>query len=400
MAQYTYKVELETNTGFILDTDKLDTGTLGYLLQDVTQYVRSVSTRRGKSTLQGKFTAGQMTVVFDNRSRAFDPKYTSSPYNGSIVPRRRIIFSMGDASAPGAVVPQFTGWIDDWNLSYDVSGDSTSTAQCSDAFTILANQNVNLTGLTAETSSVRITRVLNASSVQWPSDKTQIGFGTFQIGTATYNGNALDYMQQVSDSEAAYLFINSYGEVTFSTWNYLAIASSYGSPDASFSTTPGTALPINALEVLYGTEELVNNATVSGSAGTVTVQDTTSQQTYRIASESYPSLVSSVGEMTTLGNFYITNYANPKYRISQLEVSADNPIIKSFAGPLLNGLFGFFSLDIGNVVSVEWTPNSIGSAITQKSFITGIDIDATPESCTYRFAISGEDTRDAYVSPF
>jgi hypothetical protein len=399
MAQYTYKVELETNTGFILDTDKLDTGTLGYLLQDVTQYVRSVSTRRGKSTLQGKFTAGQMTVVFDNRSRAFDPKYTSSPYNGSIVPRRRIIFSMGDASNPGAVVQQFTGWIDDWNLSYDVSGESTSTAQCSDAFTILANQNVNLTGLTAESSSVRITRVLNASSVQWPSDKTQIGAGAFQIGTATYNGNALDYMQSVSDSEAAYLFINSYGELTYMGWNSLAFFSSQ-SPDASFSTTPGTALPINALEVVYGTEELVNNATVSGAAGTVTVQDTTSQQTYRIASESYPSLVSTVGEMTTLGNFYITNYANPKYRISQLEVSADNPVIKSFAGPLLNGLFGFFFLDIGNVVSVEWTPNSIGSAITQKSFITGIDIDATPESCTYRFAISGEDTRDAYVSLF
>lgn len=398
MAQYTYKVELETNTGFILDTDKLDTGTLGYLLQDVTQYVRSISTRRGKSTLQGKFTAGQMTVVFDNRSRAFDPKYTSSPYNGSIVPRRRIIFSMGDASNPGAVVPQFTGWIDDWNLSYDVSGDSTSTAQCSDAFTTLANQNVNLTGLTAETSSVRITRVLNASSVQWPSDKTQIGFGTFTIGTASYNGNALDYMQQVADSEAGYLFINSYGEVTFSTWNYLAFAANIS--DASFSTTPGTALPINALEVLYGTEELVNNATVTGAAGTVTVQDTTSQQTYRIASESYPSLVSTVGEMTTLANFYITNYANPKYRISQLEVSADNPVIKSFAGPALNGLFGFFWLDIGNVVSVEWTPNGIGSAITQKSFITGIDIDATPESCTYRFSISGEDIRDAYVSLF
>ncbi|NBW20139.1 MAG: hypothetical protein EBR82_70440, partial [Caulobacteraceae bacterium] len=67
MAQYTYKVELETNTGFILDTDVLDTGVLGYLLQDVTQYVRSVRTQKGKSTLQGKFTPGQMTVVFDNR---------------------------------------------------------------------------------------------------------------------------------------------------------------------------------------------------------------------------------------------------------------------------------------------------------------------------------------------
>jgi hypothetical protein len=398
MAQYTYKVELETNTGFILDTDKLDTGTLGYLLQDVTQYVRSVSTRRGKSTLQAKFTAGQMTVVFDNRSRAFDPKYTSSPYYGSIVPRRRIIFSIQDNPATYVYSPQFTGWIDDWNLSYDVSGDSTSTAQCSDAFTILANQNVSLTTPPAELSGDRMRRVLSTSGVLWPAELVYNLPGTFTVGTASYSGNALDYLQSVSDSEAGIFYISNTGFVEFFDWNTLADLVTNTTQDIKFSDTPGTAsMPFHELEIQYGTEELVNNVTVTSAAGTVTVQDTTSQQTYRIASESYPVLTSNLTQITTLANFYITNYANPRYRVSKLKVSLDDSRLLNYLetwGGIPYGWRALIFQDLGYYLSITWTPNNIGTAITQRASIIGIDIDATPESCTFTYSIAGEDTRD------
>jgi hypothetical protein len=397
MAQYTYKVELETNTGFILDTDKLDTGVLGYLLQDVTQYVRSVSTRRGKSTLQGKVTAGQMSVVFDNRSRAFDPKYTSSPYNGSIVPRRRIIFSMQDNPATYAYWPQFTGWIDDWNLSYDVSGESTSTAQCSDAFTILANQNVTLTTPPAELSGDRMFRVLSSSGVAWPPELSNYLPGTFTMGTASYSGNALDYVQSVSDSEAGIFYVTKIGYIEFFDWNSLAYQATVTTQDIKFSDSPGTAsMPFHELEIQYGTEELVNNVTVTSAAGTVTAQDTNSQQTYRIASESYPVLTSNLTQMTTLANFYMTNYANPRYRVSKLKVSLDDSRLLGYSETLGGVPYGWRALifqDLGYYLSITWTPNNIGTAITQRASIIGIDIDATPESCTFTYSIAGEDTR-------
>jgi len=397
MAQYTYKVELETNTGFILDTDVLDTGVLGYLLQDVTQYVRSVRTRRGKSTLQGKFTAGQMTVVFDNRSRAFDPKYTSSPYYGSIVPRRRIIFSITNPVS-SINSKKFVGWVDDWNLSYDVSGESTTTAQCSDAFTILANQNVTLTGPTAELSGDRVRRVLNSSGVAWPQENTSIQPGTFTMGTVSYSGNALDYLQNIADSEAGYLYIDCTGTLAYRDWNSLVFTST---PFLEFSSSPGTAaFPIHGLEVQYGTEELVNNVTITSAAGTVTAQDTTSQQTYRIAAESYPVLTSNLTQMTSLANFYITNYANPRYRVSQLTLSLDDPRIKD-VNKVVNdlsytGLDALFQQDLADRCKVTWIPNNIGTAITQSASVIGIDIDATPESCTFTYSIAGEDTR-SYV---
>jgi len=373
----------------------LDTGVLGYLLQDVTQYVRSVRTRRGKSTLQGKFTAGQMTVVFDNRSRAFDPKYTSSPYNGSIVPRRRIIFSI--AFTIGARTygpyPQFTGYVDDWNLSYDLSGDSLCTAQCSDAFTILANQNITLTNPPAEYTSDRMRRVLTSSSVGWSLENC---FGlneqSIVVGTASYTGNALDYLQTISDSEAGYFFVSGDGKIGSLGWNEIVYTSFYQSPSLYFSNSPGSAAyPIHGIEVVYGTEELVNNATVSSYAGTVTAQNTTSQQDYGITSKSYPVLTSTVGQMTTLANFYITNYANPRYRLSQIKLNLDDPVIMKYQGS--TGIFYALIYDIGTLVNVSWIPNGIGSAITQQSLIIGLDIDATPESCTFTYSIAGEDTR-------
>ena len=390
MAQYTYKVLLETNTGFVLDTDVLDTGVLGYVLQDVTSYVRSIRATRGKSTLQGKFTAGQMTVVFDNRSRAFDPKYTSSPYYGSIVPRRRIVFQITN-NADSRTYSQFNGWVDDWNLSYDISGNSTSTAQCSDIFTILSNQNVSLTAPTAELSGDRMRRVLTSSSVALSPEYSSLYPGVFTMGTASYSGNALDYLQNVADSEAGFLFVTSGGLVKFMDWN--ALVSPVVSADLPFSSTPGTAaFPIHGLEVQYGTEELVNNVTITSAAGTVTAQDTTSQQTYRIVSESYPVLTSNVTQMTTLANFYITNYGNPRYRVSQLTLSLDDPRVQQVDKGFV-GLSVLLFADIGSTCSVTWTPNNIGSAITQTAFIIGLDIDATPESCTFTYSIAGEDTR-------
>ena len=390
MAQYTYKVLLETNTGFVLDTDVLDTGVLGYVLQDVTSYVRSIRATRGKSTLQGKFTAGQMTVVFDNRSRAFDPKYTSSPFYGSIVPRRRIVFQITN-NADSRTYTQFNGWVDDWNLSYDISGDSTSTAQCSDIFTILSNQNVSLTAPTAELSGDRMRRVLTSSSVALSPEYYGLYPGVFTMGTASYSGNALDYLQNVADSEAGFLFVTAGGLLKFMDWN--ALVSPVVSPDLPFSSTPGTAaFPIHGLEVQYGTEELVNNVTITSAAGTVTAQDTTSQQTYRIASESYPVLTSNLTQMTTLANFYITNYANPRYRVSQLTLSLDDPRVQQVDKGFV-GLSVLLFADIGSTCSVTWTPNNIGTAITQTAFIIGLDIDATPESCTFTYSIAGEDTR-------
>lgn len=66
---------------------------------DITSFVRSVSFDRGKNESIGNYSAGNCSIVLDNRGREFDPTYASSPYNGSIVPRTQVrIFSPYDDS--------------------------------------------------------------------------------------------------------------------------------------------------------------------------------------------------------------------------------------------------------------------------------------------------------------
>jgi hypothetical protein len=62
----------------VLDNTEYTLG--GTLFYDVSEFVRNVSVRRGKSRQLDRFTAGVASVEFNNNSRAFDPENASSPF--------------------------------------------------------------------------------------------------------------------------------------------------------------------------------------------------------------------------------------------------------------------------------------------------------------------------------
>jgi hypothetical protein len=122
---------------------------------DVSQYVRSVSTQRGRSKELDAFTTGSATVVFDNRSRTFDPDYTAGPYYGSLTPMRPIrikaVYFAGSQAEPiyssglpydieGAYddFPLFSGFVDGWPQEYEPPKNASVSVNCSDAFKLLS----------------------------------------------------------------------------------------------------------------------------------------------------------------------------------------------------------------------------------------------------------------------
>jgi hypothetical protein len=382
-----YQVFLEGTLGFVLDTDLLDTGVLGYLLTDVTDSVKSVSFRRGKSTIIDKFSAGQMTVVFNNNLREFDPN-GGGKYAGAIVPRRKIVFFAGQTLSFTKQWQMFTGYVDDWNFSYDVSGDSEAIASCSDAFTLLSNQQVTLSTPPAELSSDRIRRVLNTSSVAWPDEYFANG-AAFTMSNASYSGDALSYIQSVADSERGYVYVSGFGYLVFQGWNNF----SYAETPLTFSDdiSSGTVIPFTSLETTYGTEQLYNYVTVTGPAGTVTAQDFTSQQTYQIAAENFDVVTAGTAQMQLVADFMVNNYKNPRARVTRVGVSLDNhDLVKAFAN---DGVKAVLQNDIGSTISVSYTPNAIGSAIVSTGYVIGIEMTATPERCDMVFSLSGDESR-------
>ena len=105
---------------------------------DVTSYVRSINTSRGRTDDWQNFDSGNATVVLDNRDRRYDPTYAAGPYYGNLLPRRQIRI---DATTDGGTTYYniFTGFIDGWPVNLTNAGyDSTVTINCYDALGLLA----------------------------------------------------------------------------------------------------------------------------------------------------------------------------------------------------------------------------------------------------------------------
>lgn len=114
---------------------------------DVTNDLRSLSTHRGRSSTLDQHQAGRMSVVLDNRARAYDPTVVAT-----IRPRKRIRFV-----ADGQV--QFDGYVDSWGLEYDKPNESRVIVSATDGFKVLAGAKLP--------SSVYALEVLADNPVAW-----------------------------------------------------------------------------------------------------------------------------------------------------------------------------------------------------------------------------------------
>jgi hypothetical protein len=102
---------------------------------DVTDYVREVSTQRGRNNELDEFSTGTCQITLSNGDRRFDPEYSAGPYFGELTPGRPV--RIRGRYAAGSTLDLFFGFIDDWQQDYDYSFDSTATVSASDAFKVL-----------------------------------------------------------------------------------------------------------------------------------------------------------------------------------------------------------------------------------------------------------------------
>lgn len=353
-------VELEGVIGFTLDDAQkgiLDSTSfpLGNLFYDITSYVTGVSISRGKNRDLDRFSAGTLNVELRNDTRAFDPLYTASPFNGSIVPRRLV-----NVTTDG--VRQFTGIIDDWDLAYKVNGDSTASIKGADAFTVLAQQQVaSGTAVNGQTSGQRVNTVLSQSNIAWPVAKRVIDTGQSILGADVFDGNALEYLQKVETSEQGNLFMSKNGDVVFQSRN---VTPTSAKPVTVFSDN-GSGIPYVDAAVNYGTELLTNQAYVSSAVGTAVANNSVSQGLYETVSLDVSTLVNNTTQLQNLADYIVASHGQPEYRFDKIVVS-------------LNGLtptqkITMLNLELGDLTQIIFTPNKVGSAIVRNGQIIKLD---------------------------
>ncbi len=367
-AENTTFIELDDPVkGILGSTDYVLGGTLFF---DVSDDVVSFSINRGKNRQLDKYGAGNATITLRNEDRKYDPLYADSPYTGQIIPRRQVRITTNNQRV-------YTGSIDDWDLAYDLSGKSTSLAVCTDNMYLLANQSLGSAVNIEQFPGPRINSVLNKNEVDWPADIRNLDTGQseLQADTISEGTNALSYIQQVAQSEPGFFYINRSGVAEF-VGRYRRTTTA----DLTFADD-SSGIPYKALNVIYGSELLYNNITVTQKDGvTVQATDAASEDEYGIlAYEVNDLLMKETSDVVNMATFLAAKYSQPEYRFEQLTVQLDK-LEEADQQKVL-------AADLGEAVQVKFTPNGIGDPIERIAEIIRISHSATTEQHTITFGL-------------
>jgi len=362
----TTTVEIGRVRGFILDDpvagvlDGTDYPLGGLDFVDVSSFVRELSLRRGKNRDLDRFSAGSLSVTLNNQTRYFDPFVAPE-----LDPIPRIPIRMNYSGTT-----QYYGIVDDWNFAYDPGGISYAQVQATDELTKLARQTVLPAGTAVEQfTGERVTNVLDQSTVEWPADKRNIDIGNTTLLPSSFaSQNALEYLQLIEKSEQGQLFIGKTGDLVVRSH-----ADSTPTTDSLVTfADDGTGIDYKQVFVNYGTELMVNRATVTTPATTAIADNSRSQTTYGVIAEEINTLEIGSARAQELADYLVSKYADPEYRFEQLVFD-----ITRLPG---SDVATVMSLDIGAVVLVKFTPNDIGAPIQQFAQIIGIAHEVTADT--------------------
>lgn len=266
----------------------------------------------------------------------------------------------------------FVGYVDDWDLSYEIGGDNTATIKASDGFNLLANQTIPSQTMPIEPTGQRINRLINSQDILWPDDARNIDVGVKFVGTDVANGNnALSYLQEIELSELGQLFVAKNGDLTF-------FDASRNNPNPASSTATfaddGTGIPFTTLEVVYGSEQLTNTLTVDYPTGSATVSNETSIDAYGVTALTVDTLNQNGTDAEYLADYYTTRFGQPQYRVETISVN-----LLSLSDANQTAVLG---LELGDVVTVKFTPE-VAPQIVQYGKVVRINTNITDGAKRY-----------------
>ena len=319
----------------------------GTLFYDVSQYVISVDVDRGKSAVLSDFQPGECSVQFTNHTRAFDPLFESSPFYPEIVPKREIRITSG-----GELI--FIGWIEDWDLDYQPSGDSIATAKAADTLTVIGNQTLDAFTPSVEFAGARINAVLDRPEVAWPSTLRDIDPGAVNIAAnpVAAETNALVYLENVAASDPGYVFVTRDGKFAFRDRRKAPTS-------ADLVELGEGGIPAASFQVTYGAELLFNRVTASRQfGGTAIASSVASQDSYGIRDLTINNIqLENDSDLIDFVIGYASLYSEPEYRFDGVSIALEKLSPTQQADIL--------GLEIGDICKIAFTPNNIPPQIVR-----------------------------------
>lgn len=408
MAPPTIAVNMELNQieagEFVVGTSLVGgSDVIGDGLSDVSSSGVRCSIRRGRwGALYEDFEAGVISVTLNNEDRSFDPVYASGSYYGELVPGRDI-----EVQANGITI--VSGFVEDYDLEYDVSGRSVTLVRATDALGRMGAIQFDAWTNYATTAPTKLDAICNRAEVSWPSAlRDFLGTGTITVpgntapavplesDAVSWGSNVLNYMRLIARSDfLSFIFASADGKISLRpVFSWASITNSW-TPGAAVASFGGANIPYQTILAQYGSETLFSEVTVDTdaiAAQTDTVADVAAwQATYgpsrRLTLSSlllggWSSFGATIGAedvALVLAEDLLAYYDTPTFRITELSVE-----LAALSGANQNTVL---SIDIADPVAVSFTPNGVGSAISQTLVVQGIAHEITPDSHVVTFAL-------------
>jgi hypothetical protein len=340
--------------------------------------IQSISISRGRSRQFNRFESGSAVINFFDSDRKLDPLNTSSAYYGEIVPRMRF-----QLEADSTII--YTGVVTDWDNSYDLVGNNTASASCSDAFTVASNTVFTSQTFFDEGSCEK--RINDALDVFSYSGSRNIGPGNANLGpdVVAVGAQLLDYLFNVASSDFGNLFTSADGTITF-------VGRTGRQPVSQLTfADDGSGVPYSNLNNQYGDELLFNRVAVSSEAGSVVVEDSTSINAFGLSVLNLSNLLNAYPyDLSALADYLLESYKDPAVRFTGL--------IVELAGLSSSDVDDVLALDLADQVSVKKSFD-VGdpSSVTQDLIVSGIRHSIRPGSHIVEFSFEPTPYIDAFI---
>ena len=376
---------------------------------EVSSYVSGVTVRRGRSRELDTFTSGACTITLNNEERLFDPLYTVGPFYGQLSPRLRV-------QVVSDTVSLFDGFIEDWNLTYNLSGKQDAEMVCVDGLALLAQTTLDTFTNTTDTPGSRLTAVLSRPEVTYGgATDFDGGFVVLQQDVVPDATNTLSYLQKITETDQGRLFVDGSGVLQYRDRTFGVVSAvkivfgAQGDPlvdqlgllsesvlwfdaaapkplqvgnnaeaalvlqdavlwfDAADPDYVAPLVPFTDVQVEYGSEFLYNRVTITRDNGVAQVAaNVASESKYGIRALAKSSvLFLNDAESLEFATFLTGLYAEPQVRVASHEVILNK----------LDDLRQRFvkRLEIGDIVRTVWSPYGSTPGVDVLSVVEGVE---------------------------
>jgi hypothetical protein len=218
-----------------------------------------------------------------------------------------------------------------------------------------------------------------ADLADWMTDGLDLNTGdTTVLGLQVNNKGLLDALKEVETAEQGRLFMSVDGKIRFIDRNAEG-SGTFITSQATFSDNPGVGeIKYADITLTYDDRYIFNEITVTQpNNSSYTSADTTSQNKYFKRALNIDNFIADDAYFLVNTSLYrLAKYKDPQMRIDELTVNTRRDV--AYQSPCV-------TLDIGDRITVERTPQDVGAQISKSLIIEGVKHSITRDSWVVTF---------------